>query len=121
MAKTKTTKVTKARLANLPPMPTTNSAANPSAARKLEKLWQAACSGDVAAVEAIKTNGESRQTYARMAYRYQQALILALIGECPGAKAKRTKAKRAKQTKAEPQAEQVEAQPQAEQPAAAAE
>lgn len=62
----------------LPPPPSVNSATNPSVQKKYNALYEAAKSGNVASLEAIQTNPNSVQNYAKKAHAYKQQLLAAL-------------------------------------------
>jgi hypothetical protein len=91
MAKTKKRTAKATAAAALPPKPVVASEANKSAQRKYDLLWEAALTGDPAAVEAIRTNPTSRQTYCRGHHKYKLALLVAL--GCPGADADQAEGK----------------------------
>lgn len=62
----------------IPPPKQLNTSTNPGAQKKLDSIYEAAKSGNIAAVEAIKTNGESKQTYTKMAHQYKQEVLAAM-------------------------------------------
>lgn len=64
----------------IPHPPVTASATNASVNAKLHKLYDAAQSGDVNAVNAIATNATSSQTYAKKAHAYKMQLLAAMGG-----------------------------------------
>lgn len=66
--------------AKIPHPPVTASATNASVNAKLHKLYEAAQSGDVNAVNAIATNATSSQTYAKKAHAYKMQLLAAMGG-----------------------------------------
>ena len=62
----------------IPPPKQLTTTTNPSAQKKLDSIYEAAKSGNIAAVEAIKTNGTSTQTYTKMAHQYKQEVLAAM-------------------------------------------
>ena len=62
----------------VPAPPVFVTAANPTANAKLQAIYKAAQTGDVAAVEAIGTNAESKNTYSKKAHQYKQQVLAAM-------------------------------------------
>ncbi len=62
----------------LPAKPIVTSAANASAQKKFDAIWNAAASGDIAAVEAIPTSADAKQTYSKKHHQYKMAMLAAL-------------------------------------------
>lgn len=62
----------------LPPPPIVMSAANPTAQTKLNALYDAAMKGGVDALNAVKTNPDSKNTYAKKAHAYKMQLLKSL-------------------------------------------
>lgn len=62
----------------VPQPPTITSKSNAHMQNKLNQLFEAAKTGDMAAVEAIKTNPDSKQTYTKMQHQYKMSLLAAM-------------------------------------------
>ena len=62
----------------VPAPPVFVTAANPTANQKLQAIFQAAQTGNVAAVEAIATNAESKNTYSKKAHQYKEQVLAAM-------------------------------------------
>lgn len=62
----------------LPPPPVVMSAANPTAQTKLNALYEAASTGGIDALNAVKTNPDSKNTYAKKAHAYKMQLLNSL-------------------------------------------
>lgn len=64
---------------SLPPPPFVQSVANPTAQSKLNALYEAASTGGPAALAAVKTNPDSKNTYAKKAHAYKLQLMKSLV------------------------------------------
>lgn len=62
----------------VPPPPLVNSASNPHAQKNLDKIYDAAKTGDITKVEAIYTNSTSTQTYSKKTHDYKMAVLAAM-------------------------------------------
>lgn len=71
--------VSKTKTKVLPPPPFVQSVANPTAQSKLNALYEAASTGGAAALAAVKTNPDSKNTYAKKAHAYKLQLMKSLV------------------------------------------
>ena len=67
---------------SLPPPPQTNTAKNPGVQKKLDAIYEAGVhaskTGDLSKLDAIATNGDAKQSYAKQAHKYKQQVMQAV-------------------------------------------